>query len=74
MALLDRIQNAALRITLGARKTSPVIAMQVEADLPPLKIYCQEICCRQYYKLKLQNDNHPIAKIIFSDPEVENKV
>ena len=74
MVMLERIQNAALRITLEARKTSPVIAMQVEADLPPLKIYCQEICCRQYCKLKSQNDNHPIAKKIHNDPDVENKV
>ena len=67
MNTIERIQNAALRISLGARKTSPVMSMQVEADLPPLKIYCQELCCRQYFKIKSQDDNHPIVEVGFME-------
>ena len=32
---LNKIQNAALRVILGARRTSPITAMQIEANIPP---------------------------------------
>ena len=35
---LDRVQSAALRVALGARKSSPINALQVEAGVPPLSI------------------------------------
>ena len=32
---LNKKQNAALRVILGARRTSPITAMQIEANIPP---------------------------------------
>src|SRR5215471_20655783 len=36
IGILDPIQNQALRLCLGAFRTSPIISMQVEANEPPL--------------------------------------
>ena len=36
---LEVVQNSALRLMLGARRTSPVLSLQVESFLPPLKIH-----------------------------------
>ena len=33
---LERIQNAAIRLAISAHNTSPRVALQVEANLPPL--------------------------------------
>ena len=33
---LEIIQNSCLRLILGARKTSPILSMQAEANIPPL--------------------------------------
>ena len=74
MNTLERIQNTAIRIIIGARKTSPITAIQVEADLPPLRMYCQELSCRHYFKTASQKEENPIAKKILNDPEIENKV
>ena len=70
---LNRIQNAALRVALGARKTSPIIAMQVEADIPSIQIHIKELCCRYHYKVNAQEENHPMLQEIQQDPEVEDK-
>lgn len=38
---LDLIQNEAIRCILGARRTSPILSLQVESVLPPLSIRFQ---------------------------------
>ena len=70
---LERIQNAALRIAIGARKTTPIAALQVEANIPPLKLYIKEASCRYYYKLQTLED-HPTTKYITDDPHARNRV
>ena len=70
---LEGIQNTALRIAVGARKTSPIAALQVEANIPPLKLYIKEACCNYYYKLKTLED-HPTIEYINDDPDARNKV
>ena len=71
---LNRIQNAALRVILGAKRSSPIVALQIEANVPPLIIHIKEICCRYFYKLNAQKESHPIMKEIMQDPSVENKI
>jgi len=36
---LDAIQNKCLRIITGARKTSPIAALEAEANIPPLRMH-----------------------------------
>ena len=70
---LNKIQNAALGAILGARKTSPITALQVEADVPPISLHIKELCCQYYYRIRAQRDNHPMMNHIFQDQTVENK-
>ena len=71
---MNRIQNSALRSALGARKTSPITALQVESDIPSIELYVMELCCRYQYKIDAQEDSHPMLQEIQNDPEVENKL
>jgi exonuclease III len=48
---LDKLQNVALRLILGAWKTSPILSMEVEAYIAPLKIRRNMLKLRQYLKL-----------------------
>ena len=70
---LETIQNTALRIALGARKTSPIASLQAEANIPPLKLHIKEICCKYFLKLRTLED-HPTTNYIIDDPEARNKV
>ena len=70
---LEVIQSSAIRIATGARKTSPRIALQVEAGMPPLKEYIKEICCRYYFKIKAST-HHPTAEAVIEDDEARDRV
>ncbi|CAL4072958.1 unnamed protein product [Meganyctiphanes norvegica] len=70
---LEVIQSSAIRIAIGARKTSPKAALQVEAGLPPLKEHIKELCCRYYFKIKA-SDHHPTAETVLNDEEVSDRV
>lgn len=48
---LDKLQNAALRLILGARRTSPIISLEVEAYIAPLKIRRAMLASKQFLKL-----------------------
>ena len=70
---LEGIQNTALRIAVGARKTSPIAALQVEANIPPLKLYIKEACCNYYYKLKTLEDHLPLSTLMMTlTPEIRS--
>ena len=68
---LETIQNSAIRLAIGARNTSPKIALQVEANLPPLTEYIQETCCRTYFRMSSQT--HPILEDLMNDAKVVDK-
>ena len=40
----QKLQNIALRKMLGAFKTSPINAMELEASIPPFKIKFKRMC------------------------------
>jgi hypothetical protein len=42
--MLEPVQNQALRLCLGAFRTSPVESLQVEANEPPLASRSQQTC------------------------------
>ncbi|XP_031347103.1 uncharacterized protein LOC116173624 [Photinus pyralis] len=60
---LDIIQNKALRTCTGAMISTPTLAMQVEANEPPLYIRRQFLAEKYIIKLKTNNLNHIIVKI-----------
>lgn len=57
--IIDRIQSKCLRIILGAMKSSPINAMQVECVDPPLGHRRQFLSNRFFFKL-VQNSAHPL--------------
>ena len=49
---LETAQNSFIRIALGVMKTSPVSALQVESNIPPLSIRRRELSLRYFSKIK----------------------
>ena len=64
LAGLDVIQARALRICLGAVRTSPVCALQVEAGEMPLWISRKQLVAKYWINLRGQEDNHPTKKVL----------
>jgi ribonuclease HI len=60
---MDRVQYEALRIVLGAMKSSPVEALQVEAAEPPLDIRRQYLADKFFIRSCILSDNLIIDKI-----------
>lgn len=48
---IEPMQNAGLRLILGARKSSPALSLQAESGLPPLEIRRMYLIMREYIKL-----------------------
>ena len=65
---LDIIQNDALRCILGARKTSPILSLQVESVIPPVAVRIKWLFMKWYTRasstpqlcntLKLTSNSH----------------
>ena len=63
--MLDPIQNQALRLCLGAFRTTPVESLQVEANEPPLSTRRNKLALQ--YALKVQsNPSNPAFDCIFN--------
>ena len=56
---LEVIQNTALRLILGARKTSPILSLQVEANIPPLILHRGILTLKNYSKISHRPSNFP---------------
>ena len=48
---LNTIQNTALRVITGARKTSPILSLQVEAHVMPLSLHRKLKLCNYYSRI-----------------------
>src|SRR5436853_7546526 len=74
--LLDKyqkLQNLALRKILGAFKTSPIMAMELEAAIPPLKIRFNKIYMNYSLRIMQLFKNHPIrTRVSTSFPPYNN--
>ena len=54
---LDRVQNGALRLCLGAFRTAPIPSLQVEANELPLILRREKLTLQYITKLKSTPDN-----------------
>lgn len=62
---LDRVQNAALRICLGAFRTSPISSLHIEANELPVALRREKLALQ--YALKLRaNQNNPAFDVVFN--------
>ena len=64
ITMLDPIQNEGLRLCLGAFKSSPKESLEVEANIPPLKLRREQLALQYILKLK-SNPSNPAYKCIF---------
>ena len=55
MEKLSKIQNSCLRLMLGARRSSPILSMEVEANIPPLVMHFQHLVCREFLRVKYKS-------------------
>ena len=51
LAKLNKIQNSCLRLILGALKSSPILSLQAESNVPPLEAYMEFRCARSFVKM-----------------------
>ena len=61
---LDRVQNQALRICLGAFRTSPISSLHVEANEMPLSLRREKLALQYILKLK-SNPANPTYDCVF---------
>lgn len=61
---LDIIQNQALRICLGAVRTSPICALQVEAGEMPLHLRRDQLLVHYWIYLKGHEESHPAKAVM----------
>ena len=71
---LERVQNAAMRVALGARKTSPIVALQVESSTPPLLDHFETLCLQYYHRSKGQEAFNPLVTQLENDEETRDRV
>ena len=64
LSQLDPVQNEALRLCLGAFRTSPMHSLYVEANEPPLQYRRDKLALQYGIKLKANPDN-PAHEFIF---------
>ena len=60
---LDRVQNAALPVWLGAFRTTPVSGLHVEANELPLRLRSQKLAFQYIVKLKSNPDNPAYSSV-----------
>ena len=48
---LDKIQNMCLRIALGVRKTSPILSIEAESNIPPLSVHRNRVLFNYFMRL-----------------------
>ncbi|XP_069190266.1 uncharacterized protein [Procambarus clarkii] len=63
LAMLDPIQNGALRSALGAMPSSPVLSLHAESGLWPLSFERLLVHCRQFQRIVRLPATHPLTRL-----------
>ena len=63
IARLDAIQNAAMRIMTGAYKATSTKSLEVECNLPPIRLKCEEIALKYWARSSALRDKLPINRL-----------
>ena len=72
LARLDSLQNQCLRIAVGARRTTPVCSLEVEAHVLPLRLHRQQLVCSYLCRLgQLPSDNPVALDVVVRPPPQE---
>ena len=69
-----KLQNQALRKILGAFKTSPVSAMEIEAGISPVLVRFNKLCQNYALRILQMPDSHPVKmRVPVNSPFSSNK-
>lgn len=60
---LSTVQNGCLRLMLGARRSSPISSLEVEANIPPIALYIRYLASREYLKIIQKPRNSPLHQL-----------
>ncbi|CAL4061132.1 unnamed protein product [Meganyctiphanes norvegica] len=71
---LEVLQNTALRIAIGAWRSTRICNLQVEANVVPITFYIQQQSISLYYKMKAKGPTHPVHTHIFNPNHRRNLV
>ena len=61
---LDGIQNQCIRLAIGAQKTSPILSLEAESNIPPLAIHRKLLLLKHYCKFTELPDTISCSKSI----------
>ena len=61
---LDVIQNTCIRLAIGAQKSSPILSIEVESNVPPLKIHRLMTLLKYYCRLSELPKDISCCKVI----------
>ena len=64
---LDVLQNACLRLILGAWKTTPILSLQAEAHIPPLNLRSCYLINKTFIKLQCRPKNDYTCQLLSLD-------
>ena len=68
----EKLQNQALRKILGAFRTSPISAMEIEAAISPVSVRFNKLCQNYAIRILQMQDSHPIKKRIPANSPFSN--
>ena len=71
---LNKIQNAALRVIIGARKTTPILSLEVDSFVPPLRLWCNYKSSKYHAKLMHRPLDDTTCEILGLKNYAENNV
>ena len=63
---LNTVQNSCLRLTLGARRSSPILSLEAECNIPPLKLYMDYLSAKFFIKINFGPTDDVVSQALLS--------
>jgi len=64
---LDTIQNTALRLIVGAKQSTPITSLQVEANRPPLYLQREKSILEYFNRIRHMDDSIKVVRELFEN-------
>ena len=61
---LEKVQAQCLRQIIGAKAHSSTVAIEVITGIVPVRIRIRELCCREYLRIKVKDQNHILRQLL----------
>ena len=67
LSKLEIIQNSALRIVTGALRSTPILSLRSEVNLPPIRDLVEKLNVKYFMKTKYLSNNHVVKTEVTRD-------